>query len=387
MPPSVPITVSELHVLWFRACRQFLVGKGAVTAAEAASGVLGFQAQQEKPALLGLSQRMAGRPNAEAVLEALRSPAKELVWTWGQRDTLHFFDAELDWPNVVFARPEWAEGSRRGGMPPDEVLEVCWQAIKDREGTFTKDAITAVLPEAYVASVAPVAERARMEPLRFAATRIMWKLAQRGDVCLAGKDGAERTYVCRNHWFPALNWAPKTSLEAAASLAKRYLANYGPATPADIAHYFGARVRDVRRWLAEFEGDCVPVTCEGRDGLLLLAGDVDQLLTDPPKPRDWPLRLLPLWDGHLMGHKDKTWLLPDPAENKKVWRAGAYVSATVWSQGRIAATWSHKMKRGQLHVAIQPLKAWQKGDLDKVIPEALAVARHWSLAGAVVKVS
>jgi len=387
MPSSDRITLSEPQVLWFRACRQFLTGKGANSPAQAASSVIGLQAQQEGPALLGLSQRVAGRPNAETLLDALRSNSRELVWTWGQRDTLHFLNAAEDWGHVVNARPQWAEGSRRGGMPPDAVLETCWQAIESLEGTFTKEAIAGVLPQDYVTSVVSVAEKARMDAPRFAATRVMWRLAHRGDLCLAGKEGNERIYARREHWFPHLEWNGQASLEAAETLARRYLSNYGPATPADIAHFFGARVRDVREWLAGFQQDCVAVECGGRKGLLALAEDVDVLQAKPPKPRDWPIRLLPLWDGHLMGHKDKSWLLPDPAENKKVWRTGAYVSATVLSQGRIAATWSHKIKRGQLYVTIQPLKHWRQGDLDRVIPEALAVARHWNLPGAVVKVS
>jgi len=376
------IETDEERALWFRARRGHLAGPGAENPLDAARAVIGLQAQQESPALLGLSLRTAGRPAASELITALREEPRTLVRTWGQRDTLHVFDVG-DWADITAARAEWAPGSRRGGMPPEDVLDACWAAVRAKTEPITKDDVYPHLTEAYLADLAEKAASIDMDPARLGGTRVLWKLALRGDLCIAGKAGTERTFANRAAWFPDLTWQPTDPLEAAARLARRYLATYAPATPADIASFFGARVTEVRGWLARIEDELADVLCGDRKGLLALIDDADALREEPG---DWPVRMLPLWDGLMMGHKDKSWLVPEKPESKKVWRPGAFVAATVLARGRIVATWKHTSRKKGLKVALRPLSRWQDSYLAALEAEARAIAHHLDLPTAEVDI-
>jgi len=222
---------------------------------------------------------------------------------------------------------------------------------------------------------------------RFAAGRLFWMLANHGRACVGEKQGSEQSYVAREHWFPQLAWPEKFEPEqAAARLAERYLSTFGPATPADLGHFFGAKVSTAREWLAGL--DVTEVSCGERQGLLALSADTRQLKAKPTtKAGDWPVRLLPLWDAALMAHKDKRWLTPDPQDEKRVWRKAAVVAATVIARGRVVACWAHEVKRGDLEVAVEPLSPWRASKhLAGVKREAKAVAAHLGLKAANVSV-
>lgn len=372
------MTIEEHQALWFRMRRHYLI-EGAATAEEVVQRILGIQAQQEGPALLGLSQRMASNPSVVDLLPVLREEGRSLVWTWAQRGTLHFLDAASDWSTITLARSRWALSQRRVGIPNETVVEKSWQILKEKGDLLTKDALEGQIPETYLQEIADDAEKARMTPQRFAATKIMWCLTLKGYLCLAGKKGAQRVYAKRDAWFPQVSWEEQANDQAAAAqLLRRYLAVYAPATPADMATYFGAKVGEVKQWLKLLGEELIQVICGDRRGLLALACDEDALNQMAPAG-GWPLRMLPLWDSLLVGHKDKTWMVPDPAENKQIWRPGLYVSATVIARGRIVATWKHKAKRKELQITVTPLALWSKAYETEVQAEAARVARHLGL--------
>ncbi len=175
------------------------------------------------------------------------------------------------------------------------------------------------------------------------------------------------------------------------TLTRQYLSTYGPATVKDVAHFFGARIRDTRSWVEALDpkNGLVEVVCGGRPGLIALAEDKDMLLEPlPGGSAQWPLRFLPMWEAMLMAHSDKSWTVPIEAERKAVWRKSAVVAATVVHRGRIVATWSQRAKRRHLDVEVQPLSGWRgRHHLGGVKQEALAVATHLGLEDAMVTVA
>ncbi|MDJ0836156.1 MAG: crosslink repair DNA glycosylase YcaQ family protein [Acidobacteriota bacterium] len=387
MPAETPLELTEEQVLWYRARRQYLAGPGARNAAEAARAVVGVQAQQVGPAFMGLSMRTASCPTAEELAAAITRAQTPLVHTWGQRDTLHLFHAESDWADIVAAREQWAPGRRRGPLPDKDVLDAAAAVVNAAGQTVTKAAVVHLIPEYYIASVAELAERARMTPERFAATRVMWCLANRGDLALAGKDGAERLYAARSHWFPQIPWPhPHDPTQAGARLARRYLAAYGPATPNDIAHFFNARMGSVKTWLKVLEKELTPIRCGDRKNLTAPAQDLDMLREQPPDGAEWPLRLLPLWEGLVIAHKDKSWIIPDGPGRKQVWRPGAYVTAAILARGRIVATWAYKPRRNRLSVTVKPLDGWKPAMRKATESEARKVAIHLGLPEAEITI-
>ncbi len=383
-------SVTEEQVLYFRARRGHLAGPGAPTAVAAARAIIGAQSQQLPPALLALSLRCRGRPTATK-LKAQLLVARRLVRTWGQRETLHLYDSATDWPQIVAARGQLEPGGRRGPMPSEATLDKALAVMKSAAGPVTRSDLISVAPRSYVSAVQDTARAAGLEARRLAAARLIWRLALRGDACLAEKVGQEQTYAPRSVWLPKLKWPrkPQSPLQAATDLARRYLAVYGAATAADVAHFFGARVTTARRWLAQLNGELSPVSCGDRKGLVALTGDIADLTTKPPAATTrWPLRLLPLWDSMLMGHADKSWTVPDETDRKAVWRKGAYVAAVALARGRVVATWSHSQRRGRLVVEVRPLSRWSPAKhAVGVRQEADAVAAHLELDGADVTVA
>lgn len=363
--------LSERQVLSFRARRGHLSGPGAPSLAAAARAVVGIQAQVEGAAWWSLAMRTAGRPQAAAVDHEVYS-ARSLVRTWAQRDTLHLYAAE-DWPWVAAADPQWPFSGRRGASPPEEALAATRARLE--RGVITRgdilDLATAEMIAEMAARVGP--EQAQ----RYAAGRLVWRLAHLGEVCLGTAVGAEQGYVARQHWLPELEFPAHPPLAAAVELSRRYLAVNGPATVQDLAHYFGANVSAARQWLAELQPELIEVDCEGHGKLVALAVDAYPLGADDSPP---PPRLLAGYDTLLMAHADKTWTVPVAAENKAIWRASAVVAPVVLAGGRVVATWSQKKKAKSLQVVIEPLSGWQSGYREALEADAQALAAHHGLA-------
>lgn len=372
-------SLTEDQVLHFRTARSHLAGPGAESAVAAASRILGAQAQQEAPALFALSQRTTGRPTAVA-LKALLSDvgSRTLVRTWGQRDTLHVYDP-ADWAVVVAARSEWPQSGRRGAMPTEADIEIARRAFERTDRPLFRKDLFALIPSRYLEEVSDH-PGAGKEPIRLAATRLIWRLAMTGEVCFADKIGAEQTYAHRNHWFPTLAWPDSSDGRSAAiELARRYLAVYGPATPADIAHFFGSRVSSAKSWLEAMGSKVLAVDCDGRKNLVALAGDLEALRSAPVSSAAEAVRLLSKWDTHLMTHKDKSWILPRAEEAPRVWRKAGDISATLLAGGRIVATWSHRTTTSRLFVEVAPLSGWRASYRAGLDREARALARYLGL--------
>lgn len=391
--PTRPLTVTEDQALWFRARRGHLAGKGAADEVEVVRAVLGVQAQLLGPALWAVAlrtrARSGARPTAAAVETALMEAPRTLVRTWGQRHTLHAYDAAADWASFLAAQAHWSGGGRRADMAPDAELDAARERLEALGRPATRSDLFGVLTRRHLREWEDKAS-SREEARRFAAGRLFWGLARRGELCTAGKAGAEQEYALREHWFPELRWRKPAARKAALALAARYLALHGPATVRDLAHFFGAHAKEARAWvdtLAE-DGRLVEVRCAGREGLVALAADAAELRKKPPAAADaWPARLVPNYDTLLMGQADKSWTVPVEAERKRVWRAAAYVAAVVLARGRVVALWKQAKKAKALRVEVQPLSGWRKTrHLRDVEREAEALAAHHGLGRAEVVV-
>jgi hypothetical protein len=372
------VKVSEAQVLYFRARRGHLAGKGAVTVTEAARSILGAQSQQLQPSLLALSMRTADRPTATEVKSAIFGESKTLVRTWGQRDTIHLYDPENHWRHVVAANQLWSPGGRGGPLPSDSALTKALSAVEEVGGVATRSDLSKATPAAFVKLFKERAEMANLDPKRFASGRLLWRLAHLGEISIAGKVGAEQSYVARQHWFETLSWPEIDPEDAAIDLTRDYLKVYGAATPHDVAHFFGAKVTLVRGWFERMGDNLTSISCGDRKDLCLLTEDLSDLRRKPPAATNqWPLRLLPLWESMLMGHADKSWTVPSEPERKQVWRKAAMVASVVLERGRVVATWTQKATRKNLKIQIVPLSAWRKTKHQTgAMREAEAIAAH-----------
>jgi hypothetical protein len=104
--------------------------------------------------------------------------------------------------------------------------------------------------------------------------------------------------------FVAVPGDPLDPATARSRLLRRYLGAFGPASVQDAATWMGLRVRDVRAAVAGAEPLERYVDERGRE-LLDVAGG---LL--PPVDAPAPARLLPRWDNTILGHSDRSRILP-----------------------------------------------------------------------------
>lgn len=389
-----PLKLSAAQARWFRARRAGLAGGGLDDAAAVAASKAGVQAQQLLPALWGTALRMRTPATADALRKALvgAAPTRPLVRTWGQRDTLHLYDP-ADWPRIVAARRRWAVRGRREAMPSRELVRDARARVRALGRPVLRSDLMDMIRGAYLKECTDKVGT-MMDPKRLGAGRLIWTLAMEGELCFAGKVGQEQAYARRKDWFPELPWPRFAGRAAAVELTRAYLATNAPARAHDLAHFFGATVGEARAWLAELRssGELLEVTIaseSGTNGEVALARDEAALREAAPTGvRDWPVRLLPLWDNLLMSHADKTWTVPDEAERKAVWRKAAMVSATVLAHGCVVATWTHQTRARRVDLTVTPLSGWNsRKHLGGVKREAQAFAQHLGRDEAAVTVA
>jgi DNA glycosylase AlkZ-like len=350
------------QVLYFRARRGGLATPWANPAAAARANV-GMQSQQLPPSLWGLAQRSAGSPTATELQTELFGKQRSLVRTWGNRGTVHLYDVD-HWRQVIASKSTWAVDVQRNVMPPQDLVERAHEKIVAAGGTITRADLMPMVHGAYLKeSKAYVGDM--MDPKRLGASRLIWSLVNRGDLCFAEKQGAEQAYVLRKVAHPKLKWPRLSGESASLELARDYLRGCGPASVNDLAHFFGARISEANKWEAGLrkEGALldVEVATESGRACFALAEDEAELQTKAPSgSRDWPVRLLPLWDGLLMSHADKSWSVPVEAERKLIWKKAAMVSPVVLARGRVVATWAHKLRAKCVDVTVAPLSGWKK---------------------------
>ncbi len=372
------VELTPEQVLSFRALRSHLAGPGGQNVVETARDILGAQAQQEGPAWHALSLRTQGRPTAAAIKDLTFAPGRQLVRVWGHRGTLHAVAAS-DWSTVISSYNDGEAGATfRRGAPPEKVVQDVIQKVRKAHQPLTRSHLIAWIPSSYIATIKtkPGAWSAKT-PAHSAASRLIWILARRGELCIGPLRGREKSYVPRALWFPELTWEWLDAHAADVALCRRYLRTWAPANAADVAHYFGAKMGSARSWLAELAPELVSVKCGARKDLVALREDVEALRAPALEAEAWPTRFLPMWDTQMMTHKDKRWLLPNKDEEKAVWRKAAIVCATVLHRGRIVATWSHKATTKVVRVTVSPLGGWSKAVRPKELQrEAQALAVH-----------
>jgi len=377
----VTVEVSEEQVLAFRARRSGLID-GHESVQAAARAMLGAQSQQEKPSLQALSIRTAGRPTAASVRSAILEEPRTLVRTWGQRDTVHAYDPAT-WPLICAARVQWASRGSRGAVPAESLVDDAAAFVQEAGRPVCRADLEPLVPDSWAAEIEELAGYARMTPQRLGARRLLWALARRGDVCAAHKEGSQQFYAARSRWFPDLAWSTPSAHDANVALVRRYLAVSGPATVQDVAHHFGSKVSTAKGWMASLQTELVSVECGARKGLRALA--VDRADLTMPVPEVWPVRLLPLYDTLLMGHKDKRWTVPVPSDEKAIWRKAAYVAATVLHRGRLVATWTFVERKRGVVLTLEPLHGWDESLRDAVQEQAEGLAAHVGLSAAEVR--
>ena len=315
-----PLTARRLNRATL--ARQLLLERAPLDVVEGVRRVVALQAQEAASPYLALWARLSPLDPAD-VDRAFADGS--VVKTSLMRLTLHAIAAEDDGPfraamQALFRAAGLVPGpgSVIAGMPAEAADDLLREVAVFLGEPRTNADVEAWLGERLGADAASVAWRALRiaTPLRHAPTGPPWSFGPR----------------------PAYRAAPMPDLQedaanATATLLRRYLEGFGPASIADIGQ-FTKLPRGSLKEAAAVLGDAL-VHLEGPDGRALL--DVPGApLPDEGVPA--PPRLLPMWDSVLFAYDDRSRVIP-PDHRRHVIRTNGDTLPTLLVDGRVAGVW------------------------------------------------
>ncbi|PJN28168.1 winged helix DNA-binding domain-containing protein [Kitasatospora sp. CB02891] len=307
------------------------------TAAETVERVVGIQAQDARPAAVGIGVRTRGGTAADVRL-ALEED-RTLVRGWFLRGTLHIVTtADLHWLLALLG-PRFLRLSarRHRELGLDE-------ALCDRAEAVITDTLAAHGPstrEELTDRLAAIGVPRRGQE----AFHLIRRTALRGLICHGPSRNGTATAVLLADWLPDAPEGP-IGETAVTELARRYLRAYGPAAPEDFAGWSGLPVTAARRaWRAlDASGELLHVRVREQD-CALPADRADELDLAPLPAPD--VRLLPGYDNYLVGYRSSALSVP-AAHEKRIRPGGGQIHAAVLVDGLARGTWSPRHGRADI---------------------------------------
>jgi len=330
--------------------------------------VVGVNAQLVSAMALSLRARVAGLTWPS--LEAARVERRALVRTWCMRGTLHLMAAaDLDGlisavpPGAVRGAWRWLE--RRASLKGDRarlVLDTTYQVLK-REGPLARRAL-----------MAAVSAEVGFETQAAAAGAVFLN-GLLGRVCFGPMPGAEPTYAALDDWLgrPLALAGPDHS-----DLARRYLRGYGPATPRDLAAWWGMGLAEARAAWAALGDELIELCVDGQPVWQLASGGP---ALDEAEPPGSTVCLLPAFDTYLLGYADRDFAVPRPYQ-ARIFHGGQVVP-TLLVDGAAAGTWRYEQRGRQMRVAVAPFAALSRAVREGIEAEAQDIGRFYGVPAAV----
>ena len=298
------------------------------------------------PATVFLSARARVEGLTPAVLEDALYEQRTLVRLLAMRRTMFVVPVELLPAVEAAAGRSLAEPERRrvsrwlaaAGVTEDgdrllRRLEDAAEAALDEMGSATAVELGARLPE--LATKVPIAVGKRYEGTVSLSSRVLLLLAMDGRIVRGRPRGSWVSSQYR--WSTMRRWLGHdvelpTLEEGAATVARRWLATFGPATFDDLKWWSGWTVAHTRRAVAD--AGAVAVDLDGVAGLAL-PDDLEPV--DPPAT--W-VALLPALDPTTMGWKDRDWYLGEHRD--ALFDRNGNAGPTVWCEGRVVGGWAQR---------------------------------------------
>ena len=312
----------------------------------------GLQAQYAPSMYVGLWSRTE-RFTRERLTAALQD--RSVVQATHQRGTIHLTSREDFWLYAIAVRSALREWWSRLSWKDvdlsqmDATAERVRRAFADRGGEpmhrTELDAIPGVENRAMVLGVRFWVDMVRVPPSG------TWD-RRRADLFMLAED-----------WV-----GPEPAVDVATArthLARRYLAGFGPAKPADLKTWAGwTRIGDAK---AALEGlDLVEHV--GPDGKPLL--DLAELEPTPGETPA-PARFLPTWDASLLAHARRTGILPEEHRDRVFHVKVPQSVATFTVDAAVAGSWRWERDHVALEWFIEPTRR-QRSEVEQEA-ERLAV--------------
>ncbi|MEE4494841.1 winged helix DNA-binding domain-containing protein [Streptomyces sp. BE230] len=332
--------------------RQLLLRRAAMSAEDAVRHLVGLQAQNTRPPYFQLLARLEGFEPAE--LAGLME-SRDVVRIVTLRSTIHTHtadDALTLRPLVQEARDRELRMFRKGlvGVDLDRLRDLSRTYVEESPRTpkEIRERLLAEWPDADPQALSTAARC--LLPLVQITPRGVW--GRSGQVALTTAE----------HWLGR----PSEPAPAPDATVLRYLAAFGPASVKDLQSWAGlTRMREVferlRPQLATFRDE---------NGIELFD------LPDAPRPAEdtpAPPRFLPEFDNVLLGHADRTRVIPPRFKGRN--GVGNQSYGSVLADGFLAAIWRLEEGRGgaPTTVTVQELRPFTTAERDEVTDEAVAM--------------
>ena len=287
------------------------------TVSETVAAVAALQAQDAGAAALGVRARRPGSTLAE--VEAARFEERSVARTWVMRGTLHLIPAEdARWMVALLGPVGLRKSARRiAELGVGDVTPAVRAALAD--GPLTRRELAAAV-------------RARGVKLAEHPQVPAWLT---GVAALHGEvvEGPADRFVLTEDWLGPPGPAPG---DPVLELARRHAHAHPPSAPEDFTAWSGLPVRDARRAYERLALEEVE--------LLGRRAWVPRGLEPAPAH----VRLLPRFDGLLLGHRDRSLILR-PEHDRAVRPGGGILAATLVVNGLVEGTW--KLERGRPEVS------------------------------------
>jgi hypothetical protein len=327
--------------------RQLLLERPALGVPDAVAHLLGLQSQTPSSPYPGLWTRLARFDFAElgALLTQRRVARLALM-----RGTVHLVTAA----DALLLRPwlqpaldrrlsssQWARGI--AGVDRAELVAHARRLLTEQVlgPAELRTALGEHFPDADPASLVN-------------AVRVWVPLVQVPPRGLWGATGQPR-YALADDWLGA----PLTPPDPAA-LVRRYLAAYGPATPADMQKWSGLT------GLKHLFTTLGLRTYTAPDGRTPLYDLPDATLTDPSLPV--PARYVADFDNLLLSHADRTRILAE-AHRPRVMTVNGIIRGTILIDGFVAGTWRFTRTKSRAAVIVTPFVPLRPADRETLTRE------------------
>lgn len=171
-----------------------------------------------------------------------------------------------------------------------------------------------------------------------------------GRLCFAPSLGQRVRFTRPDTWLAAAP-PPADPQAATATVTRRFLAAYAPATYRDLARWWsGGGVSTARQWIASLGEEVTSVELDGAQAWML-AADAREL---PELSPNRSVRLLPGFDQYVVAaSRHAEHLLPGDFR-RRVYRPQGWISPVLLVNGRMEGTWRHEIKGSRVEVAIDP---------------------------------
>ncbi|MGW0803964.1 winged helix DNA-binding domain-containing protein [Nonomuraea sp. NPDC002799] len=308
--------------------RQHLLTRHKGDVADVIGRLAGLQAQEPRPPYLGVWSRLEGfeRDDLHAALHA-RTLVRATMW----RATLHLVTAADFAAFRLALRPMLAAAMRRfEGIDVEAVVAAADRLLAGGPLTFN-ELRPRLLAEFPGADDRALGYAVRMlTPLVMVPTEDRWSFPR--DAAFA---------------LPGMELRPSGGLE---TLVERYLAAFGPATPADVQTWSG--LGGLRPVMEAMDLERLP-----------FAGKTLFDLPGAPRPggdTPAPVRFLPDFDTLILGHADRNRVLADE-HRSRVTTKNLRIKAVYLIDGFAAGTWQIKRTAKKATLLISPFTTSSPG--------------------------